>query len=737
MAIQLWAGVECTVNRVGDRYFDQLVRNGHERRADDIDRFASLGIAAMRVPVLWERTAPRGLSSASWEWADRCLDRLAKFGIRPIVGLLHHGSGPPDTNLLDNDFPSKLAAFAEAVARRYPWVEAYTPVNEPLTTARFSGLYGHWYPHRQDDRSFLRALLNQCRATALAMQAIRSLTGSAQLVQTEDAGLTYSTPMLAYQARFDNARRVLGFDLLTGRMSPGHPLLDYLTEHGVTDEELGWFTAYPCAPDVIGLNYYLTSDRLLDERLECYPSWSHGGNRRHAYADIPAVRVWRDGITGFEKLLTYFWDRYRISVALTEAHLGCTREEQLRWLKEAWNGAHIAASSGADVKALTAWSLLGTYDWNKLVTEETGFYEPGVFDVRGPAPRRTALAHMMKNLSSHGGFEHPLLHDAGWWRQPSRFHFPPVGLDDEQNDRPADMVASDDGTSAAGRNHPLVIIGANGTLGHAFERLCAERGIPARALTRAQLDITDARAVDRVLGEIRPWAVVNAAGYVRVDQAEGDTVRCLRDNAGGARHLAETCSRYGIKLLTFSTDLVFDGLRTSPYLESHSVAPLNAYGRSKAEAERVVSRTMPSALIVRTSAFFGPWDSANFVAYVLRSLGQRRNVRTADLVVSPTYVPDLVQASLDLLIDDEQGLWHISNRGAVSWCEFARTAAGMASLDPSLIEPCEPSALGWSALRPSYSALGSERGWLLPCWEESLERYVYDRRTTSPAGSLC
>jgi dTDP-4-dehydrorhamnose reductase len=105
--------------------------------------------------------------------------------------------------------------------------------------------------------------------------------------------------------------------------------------------------------------------------------------------------------------------------------------------------------------------------------------------------------------------------------------------------------------------------------------------------------------------------------------------------------------------------------------------------------------------------------------------------------VSPTYVPDLVQASLDLLIDDEQGLWHISNRGAVSWCEFARTAAGMASLDPSLIEPCEPSALGWSALRPSYSALGSERGWLLPCWEESLERYVYDRRTTSPAGSLC
>ncbi|MGZ8382956.1 MAG: SDR family oxidoreductase, partial [Nitrospira sp.] len=181
-------------------------------------------------------------------------------------------------------------------------------------------------------------------------------------------------------------------------------------------------------------------------------------------------------------------------------------------------------------------------------------------------------------------------------------------------------------------------------------------------------------------------------------------------------------------LLTFSTDLVFDGLRTAPYLESHSVGPLNVYGRSKAEAERAVSQIMPSALIVRSSAFFGPWDSANFVAHVLRTVGQGRTVRTGDQVVSPTYVPELVHASLDLLIDDEQGIWHVSNRGAVSWYDFARTAAGMASFDPSLIEKCESSAMESSALRPSYSALGSERGWLLPCWEDSLERYIYDQQ---------
>src|SRR5688572_25408184 len=109
MTVTLWAGVECTLNRVGDCYFDQLRRNGHESRIDDLDRFAALGITAIRYPVLWERTAPRGLSTASWDWADRRLNRLAELGIQPIVGLVHHGSGPADTSLLHPDFPDRLA----------------------------------------------------------------------------------------------------------------------------------------------------------------------------------------------------------------------------------------------------------------------------------------------------------------------------------------------------------------------------------------------------------------------------------------------------------------------------------------------------------------------------------------------------------------------------------------------------------------------------------------------------
>lgn len=145
--LALWGGVEGTVNRVGDAFYDQNERSGHAQRLVDLDLFADLGLEAIRYPILWERTAPDGLAEADWSWPDERLGRLRELGIRPIVGLLHHGNGPRETSLLDPAFPEKFAAYARAVAERYPWVCDYTPINEPLTTARFCGLYGFWYPH--------------------------------------------------------------------------------------------------------------------------------------------------------------------------------------------------------------------------------------------------------------------------------------------------------------------------------------------------------------------------------------------------------------------------------------------------------------------------------------------------------------------------------------------------------------------------------------------------------------
>ena len=291
--LELWGGIECTVNRVGNVYFDQVRKSGHHDRTDDITRFASMGLRAMRYPVLWERVAPDGLATADWTWTDERLELLRAGDIRPIATLLHHGSGPRSTHLLDPTFPEQFAAYAGAVASRYPWLQDYTPVNEPLTTARFSALYGHWYPHHRDDRSFVKAFLNELRAVVLAMVRIRQVNPNARLIQTEDAGRTDSTPALADQAEFENHRRWLTFDVLAGRVSDEHPLWPWLLACGAELADLQWFVDYPCMPDVIGLNYYLTSDRYLDEHIGRYPLSSHGTNGRERYADVDAVRNFR------------------------------------------------------------------------------------------------------------------------------------------------------------------------------------------------------------------------------------------------------------------------------------------------------------------------------------------------------------------------------------------------------------------------------------------------------------
>jgi dTDP-4-dehydrorhamnose reductase len=275
-APELWGGIECTVNRVGDCYFDQCQKSGHAQRIDDLDILSSLGIRALRYPVLWEKVAPEGVNQADWRWTDERLQRLRELEIRPIAGLVHHGSGPRHTSLLDDGFAEGLAEYAGAVATRYPWLNDYTPVNEPLTTARFSGLYGHWYPHANDGLSFARALLNECRATVLAMNAIRKVNPQARLVQTDDLGKTSSTEALVYQADFENERRWLAFDLLCGRVTREHSMWGYLRWVGIASAELEWFLRHPCPPDIIGINHYLNSERFLDERLERYPQ-THTG----------------------------------------------------------------------------------------------------------------------------------------------------------------------------------------------------------------------------------------------------------------------------------------------------------------------------------------------------------------------------------------------------------------------------------------------------------------------------
>jgi dTDP-4-dehydrorhamnose reductase len=716
-AIELWGGVETTFNRVGEQYHCQLTRSGHHQRLGDLDLIAGLGIRKLRFPVLWERTQPEADCEPDWRWPDERLDRLRDLAITPIVGLLHHGSGPRHTSLLDPQFPAKLADYALRVASRYPWVDHYTPVNEPLTTALFSGLYGVWYPHARSNAALTTALLNECRGVALAMRAIRTVHPEAKLVQTDDLGKTYSTPALAYQAEFNNNRRWLTWDLLCGKVDRAHPLWGWLTRHGGASEaDLMWFVEQPCPPDVIGFNHYVTSERYITEAQDSYAPCYHGGNGRHRYADVEAARC-VENTGGIRVLLAEAWERYRLPLAITEVHIDATREDQLRWIAEVWRAAAELRKAGANVRAVTLWALFGTFDWNCLVTECRGYYEPGAFDVRSSPPRATAVASFARALSDGEIPDHPVLAGPGWWKRPGRFYATPVALDNE--------IASRREPNARGDAAPILITGASGTLGHAFARICEQRGIEYRLLGRRDLDIAEAASVEAALDRVKPWAVVNAAGYVRVDDAEHDRERCFRENTLGPETLARFCARHGVSLVTFSSDLVFDGTRGEPYVETDTPAPLNVYGRTKHEAECRVLDRYPEALVVRTSAFFGPWDDYNHVTLALRALRARQRFAAADdLIISATYVPDLVNVSLDLLVDRAAGIWHASHAEALTWAELAERAAELGGVSTATLVKCSSLDLKLPAKRPRYSALSSRRCSLMPSLSDALGRYM-------------
>lgn len=714
--MELWGGHECTVNRLGDGYRDQTLLTGHQHRLADLAAFAELGIRRLRYPVLWERVAPDRPGERDWRWSDERLAEIERLGMQPIVGLLHHGSGPRYTSLIADDFPMLFADYAGAAARRYPHVVDWTPINEPLTTARFSALYGYWYPHLRDDRAFWTALLNQIDATRLAMKAIRAVNPAARLIQTEDLGYYHSTDELAATARHFNDRCWATWDLLIGRVTTDHPLWAPLDALGL-GERLRAIADDPCPPGIVGVNHYPTSERFLDHRLDAYAYEPP----REGYHDLTAARVLDPPAPGLGGLMRQAWDRYRLPLAVTESHLGCSREEQVRWLWQSWQACLALEADGVDVRGFTAWALLGNVDWNSLITKVSGHYEPGAFDVSGGGePRPTAIARVIATIGAGAPATTAvaaIVDGEGWWQRGIRLEHPPFAWGGPMA-TPAAI--------AAGR--PIVITGATGTLGRALAAGCALRGLHHLLTDRATLPIDDEGRVAAFLDEHRPWAVVNAAGWVRVDDAELEPEQCLLANSVGAAVLARACAERGIGCTVFSSDLVFDGARDIPYVETDPVRPLGVYGDSKARAEALTA-SHPDLLAIRTAAFFSPHDPHNFAMAVERGLNEGPVFHASDQhVVSPTFVPDLVAACLDLVVDGERGIWHLANRGEVSWLAFARMIAAALGRDPARIRPASARYLGWRAARPPYAALRSTRGMLLPTLDEAIARHAAIRR---------
>ena len=250
-------------------------------------------------------------------------------------------------------------------------------------------------------------------------------------------------------------------------------------------------------------------------------------------------------------------------------------------------------------------------------------------------------------------------------------------------------------------------------------------GSDAVGFTRAELDVTDAAAVRESLADAE--LVINCAAYTDVDGAEGDPAAAHAVNAQGAHNVAAVAPR----VIYVSTDYVFDGSKTGPYVESDPVNPLSAYGRSKLEGERATLTAGPHNLVVRTSWLFGA-GGGNFVSTMLRLGEEREQLKVVnDQVGCPTFTGHLAEALVALARGEAEadgvsphGFLHVAGGGSCSWFEFARTIFERAGVDVG-VQPCSTEEFPRPAPRPANSVLASERGAPeLPAWQEGLDAYL-------------
>jgi dTDP-4-dehydrorhamnose reductase len=257
----------------------------------------------------------------------------------------------------------------------------------------------------------------------------------------------------------------------------------------------------------------------------------------------------------------------------------------------------------------------------------------------------------------------------------------------------------------------VLVTGARGQLGRALTCLLEAR--LAWAGDREELDITDRDAVERLVREVRPDVVVNAAADVRVDAAESETLSVLAVNAAGPRHLADAARAVGAVLVHISTDYVFDGDSIRPYLEEDTPRPLGAYGVSKLAGEQLVASSGCEWMTIRTSGLFGPGGNqakgGSFVERILARARAGEALRVVDdQVFSPTYAPDFARGLVALVGATARGIVHLTSSGECSWHAFACAALSAAGLDQR-VERIRTSELDLLARRPRYSTLSNTR----------------------------
>jgi beta-glucosidase/6-phospho-beta-glucosidase/beta-galactosidase len=354
-------GVEDTFvpqERPGERAIDEYQLTGHyEHWHEDLALARQAGAELLRWGVPWYRINPEP-DLWEWSWLDRVVDRFAELDLRPIVDLMHYGT--PlwlDGQFSHPDYPVRVAEFSARVCERYAdLVTDYTPVNEPIIHALFSGDYGYWPPYLSGDRGFVTMVGQLARGFVLAQQRMAAVLGDRATFVHVDAGMRFAGDVDSPEHRDVVARLReqiwLVEDLVTGRVDAAHPLASWLASHGMSDGELSWFSANPVKPDVVGINYY---PRHSTELFEA------GVQHRGGFADPRPTRD--DGVDGLEELLRAAAARYGAPVMLTETAVTGTVDERMRWLDASVARLRDLRAGGLDAVGYTWWPVFDMYEW--------------------------------------------------------------------------------------------------------------------------------------------------------------------------------------------------------------------------------------------------------------------------------------------------------------------------------------------------------------------------------------
>lgn len=339
---------------------DEMEKTSHYKRwKEDFDLVKDLGVDFLRYGPPYYKVHT-GINQYDWSFTDETFRYLQEIGITPIVDLCHFGVPDWIGNFQNPEFPVHFAQYAKAFAKRFPYIQFYTPINEIFIAATFSAQYGWWNERLSDDRSFVNALKNICKANVMAMQAILEIQPEATFIQSESSEYFHAEdPDCISLADYKNQKRFLSLDL-----TYGYPIsvtmYEYLLKNGMTDDEYHWFENNNVkARCILGNDYYVTNEHLV-----------HADGTTSASGEI----------FGYYVITHQYFSRYRLPIMHTETNI--REPHSLDWLKKQWANVYRLKEDGVPVVGFTWYSLVDQVDWDSALREDAGrVNELGLFDI--------------------------------------------------------------------------------------------------------------------------------------------------------------------------------------------------------------------------------------------------------------------------------------------------------------------------------------------------------------------